>query len=124
MISPMTDVRAALAAARQQQSNADFRNAERSLLLALEAAAQLYSDPALVAESLQMLTAFYRQTHQMNEAVAQASWAAELLKSRLGLYHTGLAPVYQTLAELLHDDGQRAEAERYRGLARLCVKEK
>ena len=118
----MTDVKATLAQARLQQAQADFRNAERSLLLALEAAAQLYADPALVAESLQMLVAFYRQTRQHNEAVAQALWAAELMKSKLGEGHAGLAPVYQTLAELLAEDGQQAESQRYRALARACGK--
>jgi hypothetical protein len=118
----MTDVKATLAQARIQQNQADFRNAERSLLLALEAAAQLYSDPALVAETLQMLVAFYRQTRQINEAVAQALWAAELLKKKLGAGNAGLAPVYQTLAELLAEDGQSAESQRYRALAKSCAR--
>ena len=114
----MTDVRAHLALAREQQAKADFRSAERSLLLALEAATQLYSDPALVAETLQMLTAFYRQTHQMDEAVAQAAWAAEILKGRLGPTHPALAPVYRTLAELHQAEGHADEANRYLALAK------
>ena len=116
----MTDVRATLALARQQQSQADFRSAERSLLLALEAAAQIYGDPGLVAEALQMLTAFYRQTHQLDEAVAQASWALELLKAKLGQVHPGLAPVYRTLSELHEAQKRPEEAARCLGLARSC----
>jgi hypothetical protein len=116
----MTDVRATLALAREQQAKADFRSAERSLLLALEAATQLYSDPALVAEALQMLTAFYRQTHQMDEAAAQATWAAEILKGRLGNNHPALAPVYKTLAELCQAEGFHDDAQRYLGLAKAA----
>ena len=118
----MSDVKTSLAQARLQQAHADFQNAERSLLLALEAAAQLYEDPSLVADTLQMLVAFYRQTRQLNEAAAQSLWAAELLKKKLGERHHGLAPVYQTLAELLADDGQQAESQRYKALAKECVK--
>jgi tetratricopeptide (TPR) repeat protein len=107
----MTDVRQILAQAREQQSRADFRSAERSLLLALEASAQLYGDPALVADSLQMLAAFYLQTHQINEAISQSHWALELLKKKLGPVHSGLAPVYRTLAELYRREGRQSEAE-------------
>lgn len=113
----MDDVRSALAQAREQQDQADFRNAERSLLLALEASIQIYSDPGLVAEALQMLTAFYRQTHQLEGAIAQASWAAEILKKRLGEGHAALIPVYQTLAELTLENGQVAESRRYLRMA-------
>jgi hypothetical protein len=118
----MNEVRNALALARAQEANADFRNAERSLLLALEAATQLYSDPGLVAESLQMLTAFYRQVGQLEGAIAQASWAAEILKNRLGPAHPALVPVYQALSELSQENGQAAESERYRHMAEAASK--
>jgi hypothetical protein len=113
----MTDVRATLHQAKEQQGRADFRNAERSLLLALEASAQLYGDPALVAESLQMLSAFYVQTRQIHAAIGQASWALEILKAKLGEGHKGLAPVYRTLAELALQEGDKTAAERYQRLA-------
>jgi hypothetical protein len=112
----MDDVRVALALAREQQARADFRSAERSLLLALEAAIQIYSDPGLVAEALQMLTTFYRQTKQLEGAIAQASWAAEIIKKRLGAEHAALLPVYRTLADLSQENGQSGESERYRHL--------
>ncbi len=118
----MTDVRAILALARQQQAKADFRDAERNLFLALEAASQIYADPGLVAEALQMLVAFYRETRQLNEAVAQATWAAEILKGKLGTSHPGLVPVYRALSDLLKEDGQGEEADRYLGLAREAGK--
>jgi hypothetical protein len=113
----MDDVRAALAQAREQQARADFSSAERSLLLALEAAIQIYSDPGLVAEALQMLTTFYRQTSQLEGAIAQASWAAEILKKRFGSGHAALLPVYRSLQQLCLEDGQAGESERYRILA-------
>lgn len=112
-----TDVRATLQQAREQQARSDFRSAERSLLLALDAATQLYGDPTLVAESLQMLTAFYLQTRQLQDAISQASWALEILKGKLGEGHHGLAPVYRTLAELHLQDGNKAESDRYNKLA-------
>lgn len=107
----MTDVRQTLAQAKEQQSRSDFRSAERSLLLALEASAQIYGDPGLVADSLQMLSAFYLQTRQINEAISQARWALELLKKKLGPIHPGLAPIFRTLAELYRKEGRSAEAE-------------
>jgi hypothetical protein len=113
----MTDVRATLKQAQEQQQRADYRNAERSLLLALEASTQIYGDPALVAESLQMLTAFYVQTHQIHAAVGQATWALEILKAKLGEGHPGLAPVYRTLAELSLQEGDEPAAQRYERLA-------
>ena len=60
----MTDrqeVRVYLEQAQAYQAQSDYENAERSLMQALEASAQLYHDPALIAESLQQLTAFYSQ---------------------------------------------------------------
>lgn len=112
-----TDVRANLQQARDHQARSDFRSAERSLLLALDAATQIYGDPNLVAEALQMLTAFYLQTRQLQDAITQASWALQILKGKLGEGHPGLVPVYRTLAELSLQDGNKAEAERYATLA-------
>ncbi len=116
------DVRATLQQAREQQARSDFRSAERSLLLALDAATQIYADPNLVAESLQMLTAFYLQTRQLQDAISQASWALEILKGKLGNGHRGLAPIYRTLAELSLQDGNRAEADRFTALANAAEK--
>ena len=118
----MTDVRATLAQAREQQAKADYRSAERSLLLALEAAVQIYGDAELAAEALQMLSAFYLQTRQINEAISQASWALELLRKKLGDGAPGLAPVYRTLAELNRKDGRRDEAARLDALAQAAGK--
>lgn len=116
----MTDVRATLAQAREQQAQADYRSAERSLLLALDAAVQLYGDAELAAEALQMLSAFYLQTRQINEAITQASWALELLRKKLGDGAKGLAPVYRTLAELHRKEGRADEAREFDALAELC----
>lgn len=118
----MTDVRATLLQAKEQEARADYRSAERSLLLALEAATQIYGDPSLVAEALQMLTAFYLQTRQVQAAISQANWALELLRAKLGDGHPGLAPVYRTLADLCLKDGRKEEAERFELLADAAEK--
>jgi len=104
------DVKSHLEQARRFQAQADYRSAERSLMLALEAATQLYNDPALVAEALQMLSLFYSQMGQRNEALAQADWALQMLKAKLGQQHPGLKPVLVTMAQLLRAEGQSAEA--------------
>jgi hypothetical protein len=65
-----------------------------------------------------MLTVFYRQTGQLEEAIAQASWACEILKKRLGDRHAALIPVYDTLAQLAAENGLEAEARRYQELSR------
>ena len=106
----MAEFRAHLDQARKFQSQADYRSAERSLMLALEAATQLYNDPALVAEALQMLSLFYTQMGQHNEALAQADWALQVLKAKLGQQHPGLKPVLLAIAKLLRETGQTAEA--------------
>ena len=106
----MAEFREHLEQARKFQAQADYRSAERSLMLALEAATQLYNDPALVAEALQMLSLFYRQMGQHNEALAQADWALQMLKAKLGQQHTGLKPVLLAIAGLLREEGQVAEA--------------
>ena len=106
----MAEFRAHLDQARKFQTQADYRSAERSLMLALEAATQLYNDPALVAEALQMLSQFYRQMGQRNEALAQADWALQILKAKLGQQHPGLKPVLLAIAGLLREDGQADEA--------------
>lgn len=106
----MVDVKAHLEQARRFQAQADYRSAERSLMLALEAATQLYNDPALVAEALQMLALFYSQMGQRTEALAQADWALQVLKAKLGQQHPGLKPVLETIAEILRADGQMEEA--------------
>ena len=106
----MGEFRAYLDQARKFQAQADYRSAERSLMLALEAATQLYNDPALVAEALQMLSLFYRQMGQRNEALAQADWALQMLKAKLGQQHVGLKPVLLAMAGLLKEDGQLQEA--------------
>ncbi len=106
----MAEFREHLEQARKFQAQADYRSAERSLMLALEAATQLYNDPALVAEALQMLSLFYRQMGQHNEALAQADWALQMLKAKLGQQHAGLKPVLLAIAGLLREEGQVAEA--------------
>lgn len=104
--------KAHLEQARAFQAQADYRSAERSLLLALEASTQIYHDPALVVEALQMLTAFYTQMGQHTEALAQAAWALELLKGKLGEKDKALVPVMLAMAGLLRADGQGEEAQR------------
>lgn len=106
----MADISAYLDQARKFQAQADYRSAERSLMLALEAATQLYNDPALVAEALQMLSLFYHQMGQRNEALAQADWALQLLKAKLGQQHIGLKPVLLAMAGMLREDGHLQEA--------------
>jgi hypothetical protein len=106
------DVKAHLEQARKFQAQADYRSAERSLLLALEASTQLYHDPALVVEALQMLAGFYSQMGQRDEALAQAGWALELLKGKLGAGHPALKPVLLAMVGLLREDGQEGEAQR------------
>jgi tetratricopeptide (TPR) repeat protein len=113
----MNDVKAHLEQARAFQAQADYRSAERSLLLALEAATQLYSDPSLVVEALQMLSGFYGQMGQHTEALAQAAWALELLKAKLGAQDPALRPVMLTMATWLTEDGQTAEAQRLESAA-------
>ena len=106
----MDTVKAHLEQARKFQSQADYRSAERSLLLALEASTQIYQDPSLVVEALQMLAGFYSQMGQRDEALAQAAWALEFLKGKLGQHHPALKPILLAMAELLHKDGQETEA--------------
>jgi hypothetical protein len=106
------DVKAHLEQARRFQAQADYRSAERSLLLALEASTQLYHDPVLVVEALQMLAGFYGQMGQRDEALAQAAWALALLKGKLGAQHPALKPVLLAMAGLLREDGQAEEAQR------------
>jgi hypothetical protein len=47
---------------------------------------------------------------QRDEALAQAAWALELLKGKLGNQHPALKPVLLAMAGLLREDGQEAEA--------------
>ena len=116
----MTDnqeVRVYLEQAQAYQAKADYENAERSLLLALEAATQLYNDPNLVAEALKQLTGFYSQMDQYNEAIAQSAWAIEIVKKRLGPEHAALEVLYMNMADLQRCDGNEVESERYEKLA-------
>ena len=116
----MTDkqeVRAYLEQAQAYQAKADYENAERSLLLALEAASQLYNDPHLIADSLKQLTAFYSQMDQYNEAIAQSSWAIEIVKKQLGAEHPALETLYSNMADLQRCDGNDEESARYESLA-------
>ena len=103
--------------AQAYQAKADYENAERSLLLALEAATQLYDDPHLVAEALKQLTSFYSQMDQYNEAIAQSSWAIEIVKKRLGQEHAALEPLYLNMADLQRCEGNEEESARYEKLA-------
>jgi tetratricopeptide (TPR) repeat protein len=110
-------VQSYLEQAQAYQAQSDYENAEKSLLLALEAATQLYNDPHLVAEALKQLTAFYSQMDQYNEAIAQASWAIEIVKKRLGEEHPALEPLYLNMADLQRCDGNDLEGERFEKLA-------
>jgi hypothetical protein len=111
------EVKVYLEQAQAYQAKADYENAERSLLLALEAATQLYNDPHLVAESLKQLTAFYSQMDQYNEAIAQSAWAIEIVKKRLGPEHPAFETLYLNMADLQRCEGNEAESERYEKLA-------
>lgn len=111
------EVRVYLEQAQAYQAKSDYENAERSLLLALEAATQLYNDPTLVAEALKQLTAFYSQMDQYNEAIAQADWAIQIIKKQLGEESPALEALYLNMADLQRCDGNESESERYEKLA-------
>ena len=110
-------VRDYLQQAQSYQAKADYQNAERNLLLALEAATQIYNDTQLVAEALQVLTSFYSQMDQYTEAIAQADWCIQMVKKRLGDSSAELEPLYLNMADLQRCDGNEDEAHRYEALA-------
>jgi tetratricopeptide (TPR) repeat protein len=118
----MQEVRVYLDQAAAYQAKADYENAEKSLMLALEAATQLYSDPHLVAEALKQLTAFYSQMDQYNEAIAQASWAIEIVKKRVGDDSPALEPLYLNMADLQRCDGNDEESQKFEKLAVMVRK--
>lgn len=111
------EVRIYLEQAQAYQARADYENAEKSLMLALEAATQLYDDPNLVADALKQLTAFYSQMDQYNEAIAQAGWAIEIIKKRLGQDHPALEALYLNMADLQRCEGNEEESEKFEKLA-------
>ena len=111
------EVRVYLEQAASYQAKADYENAEKSLMLALEAATQLYNDPSLTAEALKQLTAFYSQMDQYNEAIAQADWAIEIIKKKLGADSPALEPLYLNMADLQRCEGNDAESEKFEKLA-------
>jgi tetratricopeptide (TPR) repeat protein len=111
------EVRVYLEQAAAYQAKADYENAEKSLLLALEAATQLYNDPSLVADALKQLTAFYSQMDQYNEAIAQAGWAIEIVKKRLGVDNPVLEQLYLNMADLQRCEGNDEECEKFEKLA-------
>jgi tetratricopeptide (TPR) repeat protein len=111
------EVRVYLDQAVAYQAKADYENAEKSMLLALEAATQLYNDPGLVADALKQLTAFYSQMDQYNEAIAQAGWAIEIVKKRLGADNPALEALYLNMADLQRCEGNDVESEKFEKLA-------
>lgn len=111
------DVRDFMQQAQSYQAKSDYPNAERSLLLALEASTEVGHEAALMAEALQLLTSFYSQMDQYSEAIAQASWCIEMVKSKQGAESPDLAPLYSTMADLQRCDGNEDEAARYAALA-------
>ena len=111
------EVRVYLEQAASYQAQADYENAEKSLMLALEAATQLYTDPTLTAEALKQLTAFYSQMDQYNDAIAQADWAIEIIKKKLGADSPALEPLYLNMADLQRCEGNEAESERFEKMA-------
>ena len=116
----MTDsqsVKVYLDQAQSFQAKADYENAEKSLLLALEAASQLYHDPSLMTNALKQLTSFYSQMDQYNEAIAQATWAIEIIKENLGKESPALEPLYLNMADLQRCDGNEEESTKYEALA-------
>jgi tetratricopeptide (TPR) repeat protein len=115
------EVRVYLEQAQGYQAKGDYENAERSLMLALEAATQLSEEPTLVADALRQLTAFYSQMDQYNEAIAQAGWAIEILKKRLGGEHPALEALYLNMADLQRCEGNDEEVAKFERLA-LAVK--
>lgn len=111
------EVRVYLEQAAGYQAKADYENAEKSLMLALEAATQLYNDPGLVADALKQLTAFYSQMDQYNEAIAQAAWAIEIVKKNMGEDNPALEPLYLNMADLQRCEGNEEESARFEKLA-------
>jgi len=111
------EVWAYLEQAKAYQAKSDSENAERSLLLALEASVQLYDDPTLVAEALKQLTAFYSAMDQYNEAIAQTDWAIQIIKKNLGEKNNALEPLYLNMADLQRCEGNEEEAKKYEDLA-------
>ncbi len=111
------EVRIYLEQAQAYQAKADYENAEKSLMLALEASTQVYKDPKLIAEALKELTAFYSQMDQYNEAIAKAEWAIAIVKKQFGENHPELEPLYLNMADLQRCEGNDEESARYEALA-------
>jgi tetratricopeptide (TPR) repeat protein len=113
----LKDVQKYLAQGQDYQSKADYENAEKSYLLALEIAMELEAETSLVAEALRRLTGFYSALDQYDDAIAQAAWAIQIIKKRLGEEHPDLAAFYSNLADLHRCQGNEEESRKYEGLA-------
>lgn len=111
------EVRVYLEQAQAYQAKADYENAEKSLMLALEAATQLYNDPHLIADALRQLTAFYSQMDQYNEAIAKSEWAIAIMKKQYGAEHPELESLYLNMADLQRCEGNEEESAKYEQLA-------